>query len=54
MDQNFRSELDRRLDLYEDPATDEGVLPPLPTGDIVVSVVVLAVISAALLGWCFL
>lgn len=54
MDKDFRTELDRRLDLYEDPGSEEGVLAPLPTGDIVISIVVLAVTSLVVVGWCFL
>lgn len=51
MDSDFRTELDRRLDLYEDPASEEGVLDPLPWRDLGLSV---AVLSLALLAWCFL
>ncbi|WP_209372177.1 hypothetical protein [Brevibacterium renqingii] len=54
MDKDFRVELERRLDLYEDPESEEGVLGPLPAGDIAISVVVLALSSLGLLGWCFL
>jgi hypothetical protein len=54
MDQDFRDELERRLELYEDPSSDEGVLDPLPTIDIVISLAVLVILTVALLGWCFL
>ncbi|GAA0036569.1 MULTISPECIES: hypothetical protein [Brevibacterium] len=54
MDSDFRSELDRRLDLYEDPASEEGVLDPLPWRDLGITLAVLAVLSLALLAWCFL
>lgn len=54
MDKDFRAELDRRLDLYEDPGSDEGILDPLPWVDLVISGAVLAVVSIALLAWCFL
>lgn len=54
MDRDFRTELDRRLDLYEDPGSEEGVLDPLPTSDIVISVTVLVVVVLVVLGWCFL
>lgn len=54
MDKDFRTELDRRLDLYEDPGSEEGVLAPLPTRDIVISVAVLVLMSLIALGWCFL
>lgn len=54
MDKDFRVELERRLDLYESPGSDEGVLDPLPTVDVVISIIVLAIASLGLLGWCFL
>ena len=54
MDRDFRTELDRRLDLYEDPESDEGILDPLPWRDLGLSVAVLAVLSVALLAWCLL
>lgn len=54
MDKDFRTELDRRLDLYEDPGSEEGVLAPLPTKDIVISVAVLVIASLLVLGWAFL
>lgn len=54
MDKDFRSELDRRLDLYEDPGSEEGVLAPLPARDIIISVAILAIASLIVLGWCFL
>lgn len=54
MDKDFRTELDRRLDLYEDPGSEEGVLAPLPTRDIVISVAVLVIMSLIALCWCFL
>ncbi|GAA1871338.1 hypothetical protein [Brevibacterium marinum] len=54
MDKDFRTELDRRLDLYEDPGSEEGVLAPLPAKDIVISVAVLVIVSLIVLGWALL
>lgn len=47
----FEMELERRLALFEDPASDEGVLPGLPARDVVVALVVLVVIGAVLVWW---
>lgn len=48
---DFEVELERRIALFEDPASDEGVLPGLPLGDVVVAVVVLVVLGTLLLWW---
>jgi hypothetical protein len=49
----FEVELERRLALFEDPASDEGVLPGLPSRDLVVAVLALVVVGALLLWWAY-
>lgn len=51
MDDAMRAELERRLALIEDPGGADGVLPPLPLGDLVAAVVGLALLTVVLLWW---
>lgn len=50
-DLNFDAELERRLQLLEDPSSDEKVLDNLPARDVLLAVVGLVVASAVLLIW---
>lgn len=50
-EQNLDEELERRLALLEDPASDERVLDDLPVRDVVMAVVGLAVLIVCMLIW---
>jgi len=51
MDDVMRAELERRLQLIEDPAGAEAALPPLPVADLLAALAGLAVLTVVLLWW---
>lgn len=51
MDQEPNAELERRLVLIESGADGEGILPPLPFGDVLAALAGLVVLGAGLLWW---
>ncbi len=51
MDPELRAELERRLDLIEDPDSGEAPLPPLPAADLAAAIAGLALLTALLLWW---
>lgn len=50
-EEKMGKELERRLDLLEDPASDEHALDDMPVRDIVMAVLGLAVMTVVLLIW---
>lgn len=50
-DANFEAELERRIALLEDPASDEQVLENLPLADVLWAVAAVVVMGIALLIW---
>lgn len=51
MDDQTRAELERRLELIDDPAGAEAALPPLPLKDLLAALAGLAVVTVVLLWW---